>query len=142
ALYLLRLQGVAYGLGYSVGRDARRGSSMTELRAKAAIILVGQRLTFWEFLASSLVAYGVAGIAVYVGGLLGALASSMIGTATTAFLMYGLLLFGLQRPRTALIVISIAAAIHVSLLRAHVPAGLGWLLCSKPGLHWMEDHVF
>jgi hypothetical protein len=115
---------------------------MTELRAKAAIILAGQRLTFWEFLASSLFAYVVAVIAMYVGGILGALASAMIGTATTAFLLYGLLLFSSQRPRTALIVISIAAVIHIGLLRAHVPAGLFWLLWSKPGLHWIEDHGF
>src|SRR5579862_1176442 len=115
---------------------------MTELRAKASIILAGQRLTFWEFVASSLFAYVVAVIVMYVGGILGALAAALIGTANTFFLMSGLLLFSLQRPRTALIVISVAAAIHISLLRAHVPAGLFWPVWSKPGLHWMEDHGF
>ena len=115
---------------------------MNELRAKAAVILAGQRLTFWEFLASSLFAYVVAVIAMYVGGILGALVSAMIGTATTAFLLYGLVLFGTQRPRIALTVIAIAAVVHISLLRAHVPAGLFWLVWSKPGLHWMEDHGF
>jgi hypothetical protein len=115
---------------------------MQELRAKAAIILAGQRLTFWEFLANALFAYVVAVAAMYLGGPLGVLASALIGTATTAILLGGLVLFSIQRPGTALIVISIAAVIHISLLRAHVPAGLFWLLWSKPGLHWMEDHGF
>ncbi len=113
---------------------------MTEVRTRPAIVLAGRRLTFWEFLASSLVAYVVAVIAIYVGGILGALGGALIATANTAFLLAGLVLFSLQRPRIALIVISIAAVIHVSLLRAHVPAGLCWLLCSRPGLHWMENH--
>ena len=114
---------------------------MTELRAKAAVILAGQRLTFWQFLASTLFAYMIAVAAMFLGPP-GMFASALIATANTAMLLYGLVLFSLQRPGTALMVIGIAAVIHVSLLRVHVPAGLCWLLCSKPGLHWMEDHGF
>jgi hypothetical protein len=115
---------------------------MSEQQAKAAIILAGQRLTFWQFLTASLFAYIVAVVAMYLGGPLGALATEMIAAATTVLLLYGLLLFSLQRPGTAVVVVVLLAAIHICLLRAHIPAGLFWLFWSKPGLHWMEDHGF
>lgn len=115
---------------------------MTDVRAKAAILLAGQRLTFWPFLATTLFTYLVAVAAMFLGGPLGVWASMLIATAVTAILAYGLLLFSLQRPMTALVVIAVLAAVHISLLRAHVPAGLLWPVWSKAGLHWMEDHGF
>jgi hypothetical protein len=105
-------------------------------------MLAGQRLTFWQFIGTSLFTYAVAFAAMVLGGILGMVASALIAETMTVMLLYGLLLFGLQRPGTALIVIGVLATIHILLLRARVPAGLFWLFWSKPGLHWMEDHGF
>ena len=110
--------------------------------AKAAILLAGERVGFWPFLGSAALAYLTAVIVMLVGGPLGMFASMLIGSVTTVLLLYGLLLFSLQRPLVALIIVALLAVVHVSLLKAHVPAGLFWLVWSKPGLHWMEAHGF
>jgi hypothetical protein len=66
--------------------------------------------------------------------------SALMDTAMTAMLLYGLVLFAVQPPTTALVVIAVLAVIHIGLLEACVPAGLFSLVWSRPGLHWMEDH--
>lgn len=106
----------------------------------AAILLAGQRVSFWEFLGSAAVSYVVAILAMFLGGPLGALASMLIGTATTALPLYGLLLFSLQRPAIALVIIALLAAVHLYLLKSRVPAGLFWLVWSKEGMHWLGDY--
>lgn len=113
---------------------------MANNQFSATILLAGQRVSFWEFLASTVVSYVVAVLGMFLGGPLGALASMLIGTATTALLLYGLLLFSLQRPATALGVIALLAAVHLYLLKSRVAAGLFWLVWSKEGMHWLGDH--
>jgi hypothetical protein len=108
-------------------------------QSSAAILLAGQRVSFWEFLGNAVVAYVVAILAMLLGGPLGALACMLIGTATTALFVYGLLLFSLQRPSAALVIIALLAVLHLSLLKARVPAGLFWLAWSNEGAHWMSD---
>ena len=115
---------------------------MANNQFSAAILLAGQRVSFWEFLASTVVSYVVAVLGMFLGGPLGALASMLIGTATTALLLYGLLLFSLQRPVTALVIVALLAAVHLYLLKSRVPAGLFWLVWSKEGMHWLGDHGF
>jgi hypothetical protein len=115
---------------------------MSGHNAKAAIFLAGERIRFWPFLASAVVAYLTAVAAMLLGGPLGMFASMLIGSVTTVLLLYGLVLFSRQRPLVAVIVFATVGIAHVCLLRAHVPAGLFWALWSKPGLHWMESHGF
>lgn len=118
------------------------GIQMSERKAKAAIVLAGGRVGFWPFLGSAVVAYLTAVVAMTFGGPLGMFASMLIGSVTTILLLYGLILFSLQRPFVALITVALLASVHVCLLKAHVPAGLFWPVWSKPGLHWMEAHGF
>ena len=113
---------------------------MNEKHSQAAILLAGIRLTFWEFLGNVAVAYVTAAAALLLGGPLGALACMLIGEATTALLLYGLLLFSLQRPGAAVVTTAMFSAIQVVLLRAHVPAGLFWLIWSKEGMSWLASH--
>jgi hypothetical protein len=83
----------------------------------------------------------VVAVAALLLGPLGALACMLIGEANTVLLLYGLLLFGLQRPRIALVVVAFLAAVHIVLLKAHVPAGLFWLMGSNEGAFWVRRHV-
>jgi hypothetical protein len=115
---------------------------MNEQSAKTAILLAGRRVTFWQFLLNVAVAYGVAVLAMLLGGPLGMGASMLIGTAMTAMLLYGLVLFGLQRPGTTILLVVLLAAIHISMLQARIPGGLLWPIWSKAGLHWLEAHGF
>jgi len=115
---------------------------MAKNQCSAAILLAGQRVSFWQFLGNAVVAYVVAILAMFLAGPLGALACMLIGTATTALLVYGLLLFSLQRPATALVIIALLAGVHLYLLKARVPSGLFWLMWSKEGAHWLADHGF
>ena len=112
---------------------------MNEQRPRAAILLAGVRVTFWEFLGNAAVAYVTAGAALLLGPL-GALACMLVGEATTVLLLYGLLLFGLQRPGTAAVTFTILSVVQIFLLRAHVPAGLFWLVWSKQGMSWLAVH--
>jgi hypothetical protein len=64
----------------------------------------------------------------------------VLDTAATALLVYGLLFFSLQLPSAALVIIALLAAIHLSLLKARVHAGLLWLVWSSEGAHWMLQH--
>jgi hypothetical protein len=113
---------------------------MAKNQFSAAILFAGQRVSFWEFLGATVVSYVVAILGMFLGGPLGALASMLIGTATTALLVYGLLLFSVQRPATALIIIGLLAVGHLYLSNSGVPAGLFWLVWSKDGMHWLGDH--
>jgi hypothetical protein len=115
---------------------------MAKNQSHVAILLAGQRVSFWQFLGNAVTAYVVAMLAMFLGGPLGALACMLIGTATTALLVYGLLLFSLQRPATALITIAVLAAVHLYLLKSRVPAGLFWLVWSNEGAHWLADYGF
>lgn len=112
---------------------------MNEKHPRAAILLAGVRVTFWEFLVNAAVAY-VTAVAALLLGPLGALACMLIGEATTALLLYGLLLFSLQRPGTAIVTVALLSAVQIVLLRAHVPAGLFWLVWSKEGMFWLASH--
>lgn len=114
---------------------------MSEHYPRPAILLAGQRVTFWRFVGSVVVAYVVA-VAALLLGPLGALACMLIGEATTVLLLYGLLLFSLQRPGIALVVITLLAAVHFVLLRAHVPAGLFWPVWSDEAAFWVRRHGF
>jgi hypothetical protein len=118
------------------------GIQVIEQNAKAAIVLAGGRVGFWAFLGSAIVAYLTAAGAMLFGGPLGMVASMLIGSVTTILLVYGLILFALQRPFVALITVGVLACIHICLLQAHVPAGLFWPVWSRSGLHWMEAHGF
>ena len=113
---------------------------MAKNQSHAAILLAGQCVSFWQFLGNAVAAYLVAIFAMFLGGPLGALACMLIGTATTALLVYGLLLFSLQRLATALVTIAVLAAVHLYLLKFRVPAGLFWLVWTKEGAHWLADH--
>jgi hypothetical protein len=115
---------------------------MREQGAKAAILLAGYRVTFWQFLVNAAVAYTVAAVLMVLCGPMGMLASMLIGTAMTAILVFGLLLFARQRPGTAIVVVLVLAILHLVLLGARIHGGLFWLVWSKPGLHWMEGHGF
>ena len=112
---------------------------MSEQRPRAAILLAGVRVTFWELLVNAAVAY-VAAVAALLLGPLGALACMLIGEATTVLLLYGLLLFSLQRPGIGAVTVTLLSAAHIFLLRAHVPAGLFWLVWSKQGMSWLATH--
>jgi len=114
---------------------------MNEQSSRAAILLVGQRVTFWQFLGSVVFAYATA-VAALLLGPLGAAACILIGEATTVLLLFGLLLFSLQRPGTALVVVALLAAVHIVLLKAHVPAGLFWLVGSNEATFWLARHGF
>jgi len=114
---------------------------MSEQHPRPAILLAGQRVTFWRFVGSVVVAYVVAVAALLVGPL-GALACMLIGEATTVLFLYGLLLFSLQRPGIALVVIALLAAVHFALLRAHVQAGLFWLVWSDDAPFWLARQGF
>lgn len=115
---------------------------MDEQGAKAAIVLAGRRVTFWQFLLTVAVAYGVAVLAMFLGGPLGMGASVLIGTAMTAILIYGLLLFGMKRPGITLLIVVLLGVVHISMLKARIPGGMFWPIWSKAGLHWMEAHGF
>jgi hypothetical protein len=59
---------------------------MAKNQSCAAILLAGERVSFWQFLGNAgnaVVAYVVAILAMFLGGPLGALACMLIGTATT-----------------------------------------------------------
>jgi hypothetical protein len=112
---------------------------MNEQRPRAAILLAGVRVTFWEFLGSAAVAYLTA-VAALLLGPLGALACMLIGQATTVLFLYGLLLFSFQRPGTAVVAVTLLSAAQIFLLSAHVPAGLFWLVWSKQGMSWLAVH--
>ena len=92
-----------------------------------------------ELLVNAAVAY-VAAVAALLLGPLGALACMLIGEATTVLLLYGLLLFSLQRPGIGAVTVTLLSAAHIFLLRAHVPAGLFWLVWSKQGMSWLATH--
>ena len=115
---------------------------MEKNQSRAAILLAGSRVSFWEFLGSAVVAYVVGILAMFLGGPLGALACMLISTATTALLVYGLLLFSLHRPATALLIIALLAGVHLYLLKARVHGGLFWLVWSKEGARWLAVHGF
>ncbi len=76
-------------------------------------------------------------------GPLGALAGALIGTATTALLVAGLLLFFLQRPAIGMTVLlglgrdSLCAVAR----RGPLPAFFG-SYGARPGLHWIESLGF
>jgi hypothetical protein len=112
---------------------------MNEQNSRAAILLAGQRVTFWQFLGSIAVAY-LAAVAALILGPLGAAACILIGEATTVLFLFGLLLFSLQRPGTALVVIALLAAVHIALLKAHVPAGLFWFVASNEATFWLAEY--
>jgi hypothetical protein len=112
---------------------------MNERRPRAAILLAGVRVTFRELLVNAAVAY-IAAVAALLLGPLGALACMLIGEATTVLLLYGLLLFSLQRPGIAVVTVTLLSAVQIFLLRAHVPAGLFWLVWSKQGMSWLAAH--
>jgi hypothetical protein len=112
---------------------------MNEHHAPAAILLAGQRVTFWQFLGSAVVAY-VAAVAALLLGPLGVFACMLIGGTTTVLLLYGLLLFSLHRPAAAVVVVALLSAVHIALLKAHVPAGLFWLVGSNEATFWLARH--
>ena len=115
---------------------------MREQSVKATIQLAGYRVTFWRFLLNAAVAYVVAALLMVLCGPFGMLACMLIGTAMTAILLFGLLLFAKQRPGVAFVVILVVGLLQIVLLEARVPGGLFWPVWSKPGLHWMEAHGF
>jgi hypothetical protein len=58
---------------------------MNEQYAPAAILLAGQRVNFWQFLGSAVVAYATAAAALLLGPL-GVFACMLIGGTTTVLL--------------------------------------------------------
>lgn len=95
---------------------------------KATFRMGGEKLTFWQFVGSILIAYGLAVVLLLLGPL-GLVLSALVGYSTTLFLVAGIVVFSLQRPGRALIVVAVGIAIHYCLVYYwDVRPGALWIL--------------